>query len=164
MSLVSSVVDAVLAMLKIGLVILPLTVGYQIVRDSGWIRSRLGPHRKSLQRVGLGEAAIVPLAAGVVLGIVYGAGILIQEAREGRMTRRELFRLGLFLSTCHAVIEDTLLFVVVGADPFWLLLPRIFLAFAATALLARLPRRAQRAIAGSGTLEGPSGNEEGRPG
>ena len=56
------------------------------------------------------------LASGLILGITYGAGVLIGEAKSGDMTSREIFIIGTFLLICHAVIEDTLLFVMFGAD------------------------------------------------
>jgi len=138
-----SVGRALLTVGEIALIIFPLTVGYQVLRDNRWLRRRAAPWRVAVRRLGLGEASVVPLAAGLVLGIVYGAGVLIEEARAGAMSRREVFLLALFLCTCHAVIEDTLLFVVMGADPLWVLGPRIALAVGATAGLAKLlPARA----------------------
>jgi len=81
------------------------------------------------------------LVAGLVLGIIYGAGILIHKARAGHMGPRERFLLSLFLCPCHTVIEDTLLFVVVGGQGAWILWPRLLVAVLATALLSRfLPR------------------------
>jgi len=56
------------------------------------------------------------IAVGVILGITYGAGILIQEAKSGTISKPDLFYIGTFLMICHAVIEDTLLFVIFGAD------------------------------------------------
>ena len=56
------------------------------------------------------------LASGLILGITYGAGVLISEAKSGAMTSREIFIIGTFLLICHAIIEDTLLFVMFGAD------------------------------------------------
>lgn len=56
------------------------------------------------------------IVIGVFLGITYGAGILINEAKSGSLTRRDLFYIGTFLMICHAIIEDTLLFVLFGAD------------------------------------------------
>ncbi len=66
--------------------------------------------------LGLGRSAVLPLFTGVFLGIAYGAGIIIRSAAAGQMDRRELFLTGLFLATCHAVIEDVLIFVVLGGD------------------------------------------------
>ena len=56
------------------------------------------------------------LTVGIILGITYGAGILIDEAKSGNMKKEDLFFIGTFLMICHAVIEDTLLFVIFGAD------------------------------------------------
>jgi len=56
------------------------------------------------------------ILVGVILGITYGAGILIQEAKSGAISKADLFYIGTFLMICHAIIEDTLLFVIFGAD------------------------------------------------
>ncbi|PLY07699.1 MAG: nucleoside recognition protein [Arcobacter sp.] len=56
------------------------------------------------------------LTVGIFLGITYGAGILINEAKSGSISKEDLFYIGTFLMICHAIIEDTLLFVIFGAD------------------------------------------------
>ncbi len=56
------------------------------------------------------------LVVGIFLGITYGAGILIKEANSGTISKADLFYIGTFLMICHAIIEDTLLFVIFGAD------------------------------------------------
>lgn len=53
---------------------------------------------------------------GVVLGITYGAGILISEYEKNTLSKKEIFFIGTFLMICHAIIEDTLLFVIFGAN------------------------------------------------
>jgi hypothetical protein len=56
------------------------------------------------------------LLVGVFLGITYGAGILIDEVKSGKMKKEDVFYVATFLMICHAIIEDTLLFVIFGAD------------------------------------------------
>lgn len=56
------------------------------------------------------------LTVGIFLGITYGAGILIKEVESGRISKEDIFYIGTFLMICHAIIEDTLLFVIFGAD------------------------------------------------
>jgi hypothetical protein len=56
------------------------------------------------------------LTVGVFLGITYGAGILIDEVKSGNISKNDIFYIGTFLMICHAIIEDTLLFVIFGAD------------------------------------------------
>ena len=56
------------------------------------------------------------IGVGTFLGITYGAGILIKEAQSSSLTKNDIFFIGTFLMICHAIIEDTLLFVIFGAD------------------------------------------------
>ncbi len=76
-----------------------------------WIKS-LPVFQRNTQHVSKGFT----LASGLILGITYGAGVLISEAWSGEMSRGEIFIIGTFLLICHAIIEDTLLFVMFGAD------------------------------------------------
>lgn len=56
------------------------------------------------------------LTVGIILGITFGAAILIKEVESGRIDKSDIFYIGTFLMICHALIEDTLLFVIFGAD------------------------------------------------
>lgn len=68
------------------------------------------------------------IAVGVVLGITYGAGILISEYEKGLLGKREIFFIGTYLMICHAIIEDTLLFVIFGANPWVIVALRVIFA------------------------------------
>ena len=84
---------------------------------------------------------LLALVAGLTLGIVYGAGVIIKAGREGNLSSRDLFLIALFLSTCHAVVEDTLLFVAVGGNFFWMLGTRLVIATLVTGTAAIFLRR-----------------------
>jgi len=71
---------------------------------------------KHSEKVNSGFSILV----GVILGITYGAGILIAEYEKGILQKREVLFIGTYLMICHAIIEDTLLFVIFGANP-WLI-------------------------------------------
>ena len=60
------------------------------------------------------------ITVGVILGITYGAGILISEYEKGVLQKKEILFIGTYLMIAHAIIEDTLLFVIFGANP-WLI-------------------------------------------
>ncbi|MGO9147162.1 MAG: nucleoside recognition domain-containing protein [Desulfomonilia bacterium] len=66
--------------------------------------------------------------AGILFGLAYGSGVLISEARTGNVDKDALVRLNLSLGISHALLEDTLLFVAIGASLFWVLVPRIVAA------------------------------------
>lgn len=144
--------SALLGALKLSgnllLIVVPLVTAFEVLRHVPFFR-RAGRAFDPLMRgLGLSREAAVPLFTGIFLGIAYGAGIIIRVAQEKRLPRRELFLMGLFLATCHAVVEDTLIFVVVGGNGWIMLGTRILIAIFLTALLARLWGRRDRSRPG----------------
>jgi hypothetical protein len=124
--------------LKLLLIIVPLVTIFEVLRYLPVFR-RAGKMVDPLMRgMGLTREAAVPLFTGIFLGIAYGAGIIIRVAQEKALPRRELFLMGLFLATCHAVVEDTLIFAVIGGNAWIMLGVRIVIAVTLTALLGRV--------------------------
>ena len=138
----TALLDAVLGGLmlcgKLVLIVVPLVAIFELLRHMRIFNSIGSRTEPAMRCLGLGRSAVLPLFTGVFLGIAYGAGIIIRSAAAGQMDRRELFLTGLFLATCHAVIEDVLIFVVLGGDGFVMLGLRLLLAVVLTVLLARL--------------------------
>ncbi len=91
-----------------------------------------------LRLLGIGKSASNVTVIGTVLGLSFGAGLLIQEARSGRISPRDIFLTLGFLGICHSVIEDTMLVVLLGADLSGVLWARLAFAVAFIGILARL--------------------------
>jgi hypothetical protein len=133
---------------KLVLIIVPMVTLFELLRHLSLFR-RAGEEVDPLMRgIGLTREAALPLFTGIFLGIAYGAGILIRVAQERGLPQRELFLMGLFLATCHAVVEDTLIFVVIGGSGTVMLGVRLAMAIALTALLARLWKAGREPQAG----------------
>lgn len=79
-------------------------------------------------------STVMALITGVLIGITYGAGVLIKEAKY--MTRKQIISVCYFLMVAHAIIEDTLLFVFFGADIVLLITIRLFFAFLVFAIIS----------------------------
>jgi hypothetical protein len=77
---------------------------------------------------GLPEKTSFMWMAGIFFGLAYGSGVLIAEARTGNVDKDSLVRLNLSLGISHSLIEDTFLFVAIGASLFWVLIPRMVAA------------------------------------
>jgi len=126
---------------KLVIIVVPLMVIFEVLRYARIFRLVGARTEPAMRCLGLGRSAVLPLFTGIFLGIAYGAGIIIRVAQQKRLPRRELFLMGLFLATCHAVVEDTLIFVVIGGDAWLILGIRIVLAVLLTAVLAGLWKR-----------------------
>jgi hypothetical protein len=81
------------------------------------------------------------ITVGVILGITYGAGILIREVQSGSISKEDIFYISTFLMICHAIIEDTLLFVIFGADFTMVILIRTVAAIIISYFLLKLYQR-----------------------
>ena len=63
-----------------------------------------------------------------LFGLSYGAAVIVEEAREGNFTSDELTRLHLSIGINHSMVDDPLLFMAFGINPFWLWIPRLIAA------------------------------------
>jgi ABC-type sulfate transport system permease subunit len=129
--------DGLILCLEIAAVVIPLLLGYELAKAYGVFARPWPGVGPVLGRMGLSPGALVPLLAGIFLGLLYGAAILLAMSKEQGLSERERLALGVFLVTCHAVVEDTAIFVLLGGSAFWMLGPRVVLAVALTAWLAR---------------------------
>lgn len=70
----------------------------------------------------------LPLLAGLVLGIGYGGAIIIESARRGKLNAEDIFLVNLFLVICHSLVEDTLIWLALGAKVIPLQIARFIIA------------------------------------
>lgn len=140
-TLMPALTGALTLSVKLLLIVVPLVTIFEVLRYLPVFRRAARAVEPMMRGMGLSPQAAVPLFTGIFLGIAYGAGIIIRVAQEKKLPRRELFLMGLFLATCHAVVEDTLIFVVVGGNGWIILGVRLLIAFGLTAGLAWLWRR-----------------------
>ena len=75
---------------------------------------------------------------GLVIGIAYGGGLLLKDLKERRVTRQQSAMVMSILALNHAVIEDTLLMMIIGAHLVVILLVRLLLGLLLSWLLIRL--------------------------
>ncbi len=126
---------------KILAILAPLMIGYELAKAYGVFQRPWPRLRPALGWIGLGPGSLVPLLAGLFLGLLYGAGILIAMSDDQGLGRRERLALAVFLVTCHAVVEDTAIFVLLGGSALWMLGSRLVLAVGLTVVLARWWKR-----------------------
>lgn len=68
--------------------------------------------------------------------MAYGGAVIVEESRELRLTPEEVEKLQISIGINHSMIEDPLLFLPLGINPFWLWVPRLVAAVAAVYLIS----------------------------
>lgn len=140
-TLLDAVPGLVRTVLLLLVIVIPLSVAVELVKARGIFGRRTGGGRwtrRVSRLLGVSEPAIMPLAAGFLLGLAYGAGVILQYSEDGEVSYRDRVLVVLFLVACHAVIEDTLIFLPLGVNPLFLFVSRFVLAVLLTAGAARL--------------------------
>ncbi|MCZ0754372.1 nucleoside recognition domain-containing protein [Anoxybacillus sp. J5B_2022] len=130
--ILAGVQKAFVGIVQLAMIVIPLMVGIQMLKDLKWLDvfSRwMAPVTKAL---GMKENTSMTLAAGLLFGLAYGAGVMIQAVKEDGVSKKDVTLAFLFLSACHAVVEDTLLFVPLGIPVWPLLLIRLTTAIILT--------------------------------
>ena len=136
--LFNTITDSLFSIARLALILVPILIMIEIARHYQVIQKITGRVRGALQFLTLPQEAAFPMLAGIFFGIVFGAALIIEYAREGYLNKRDLLLIGIFLSICHSVVEDTFILAVFGANPVVLLTTRIILAIIITRAAAFL--------------------------
>ena len=123
-----------LSMARLGAMICGIVVGLmalqrilQEFKVMDWLAAPLTP---LLWVLGLPRRLAFLWIVANVVGLAYGAGIILEDVRTGALTRKDAQLLNRSVGICHSLLEDTLLFVAIGAWAFWITVPRLALAAA----------------------------------
>jgi len=110
---------------SIAKVVIPLMIVMQLAKDYHLL-DHLSKYLKPLTDfLGMSRNSGFPLMVGLLFGLAYGAGVIVQSAKEGNLTRKDMVLLSVFLATCHAVFEDVLIFAAIGANGWLILVARV---------------------------------------
>ena len=93
--------------------------------------------RPFLKIMGIGKEATNITLIGITLGIGFGGGLLIREAKTGNINKKDIFAAVTLLGFCHSIIEDTIVIMLVGANLTAILWGRIAFAIIMTWLMVK---------------------------
>lgn len=125
---------AVVLTLQILVIITLLMTILEIAKQYGWIEKIVGFFQPLFILFGLKKTSGPMWLASALFGIVYGAAVIVDEAREGHMEKGELKKINVTIGINHGLIEDPLLFLPLGLNLLWLYIPRMVAAIIAVQL------------------------------
>ncbi len=123
--------------LRLILIIVPLMVAYEFLENSKTFKKILDGLHFLLKPLGFSKQASISMLAGIFLGVTYGSGVLLAQSEKKVLSEMDAVLTAVYLSMCHAVIEDTLVFVAIGGNGFYILGTRIFIATVITFIFYR---------------------------
>ena len=78
-----------------------------------------------LRLFGIQKEAMNIIIVGMTIGLQFGGGMLIKEVKTGRIDKQSIFLSVSMLNLLHALIEDTILMILVGGHISGVLFARI---------------------------------------
>ncbi len=138
---------------KILFIILGIMILMETLKRSGWIHPIVKICTPFLKLMGLNPKVGLLWMTAVIFGLAYGGAVIVEEARNGDLSRTDLEMLHLSIGINHSMVEDPILFMALGISAFWLYIPRLVMAIV-TVRLMRLwfrltgPKRTGATVAG----------------
>ncbi|GAA0448643.1 MAG: nucleoside recognition domain-containing protein [Bacillota bacterium] len=123
---------AIVAIAQLAMIVIPLMIVMQFLREKGWLNylsTKFAPFTRVL---GMKENTSMTMVAGLTIGLAYGAGVMIQAVKEDGVEKKDMILALIFLVSCHAVVEDTVVFIPLGIPVWPLLVIRLITAILLT--------------------------------
>src|SRR5699024_10302194 len=127
---------ALIGIIQLALIVIPLMIVVQFLRELGWLTKLSNGFAPLTRMLGMDKNASMTLVAGLTIGLAYGAGLKIQAVKEEGVSKRDMTLALIFLVSCHAVVEDTVIFIPSGIPVWPLLLIRFVTAVILTIAVA----------------------------
>lgn len=139
--LLHGLTTATIAVLQLALIIFPLMIATQYFREKGWLEKLSKAFAPFTRFLGMKENTSFTLVTGLTIGLAIGAGIMIQAVQEDNVSHKDMVLALIFLVSCHAVVEDTVVFIPLGIPVWPLLVIRVFAAVILTMVISFIWKR-----------------------
>ena len=130
------IMKASVGILQLAAIVIPLMIAIQFFKELKWLDVFSKWMSPMTRLLGMEKNTSTTLAAGLLIGLAYGAGVMIQAVKEDNVSKKDITLAFIFLVACHAVVEDTLLFIPLGIPVLPLLLIRLITAIILTIVVA----------------------------
>lgn len=128
-------------MLKVTIIIFGLMLLLRILKALGVMGLLARCLEPGLRLLGMSRDAAPVTVIGMTLGITYGGGLIIQEARSGILGKRDVFFSMALMGLSHSLFEDTILMMLLGGRLSGILGGRVAFSLLVTVLLVRVLTR-----------------------
>jgi spore maturation protein SpmB len=121
--------------IKIFLICMTLLTLLEILKALGWITNIVNIFSPLLKIMGLDKKLGFLWMTAIVFGLSYGGAVIVEETKDGSLSKEDLEMLHLSIGINHSMVEDPALFMSLGLSAFWLYVPRLIMAIVTVRLL-----------------------------
>jgi hypothetical protein len=132
--------------IMIFLIILGLLALMKILKWIGFTDLLTKLLRPVLLPLGIGESATTITMIGMTLGISYGGGIIIREAKKGEIHRRDIFFSMALMGLSHGLIEDTMIMMLLGGHLIGIFCGRLIFSLAVVYVMVKIVSRLPESV------------------
>lgn len=137
---------AAVAIVQLACIVIPLMIIMQIMRELGWMTAMSNKLALFMKLLGIDKRASMTMVAGLTIGLAFGAGLMMQAVKEDHVPKKDMCLALIFLVCCHAVVEDTLVFIPLGIPVWPLLIIRLSVAIILTMTIAYFWKKEERKV------------------
>jgi hypothetical protein len=116
---------------RVFVIIMLVMMALYVSESLGWIKYLVRFFKPLMKVLGLPDQAVVTWVAGAGFGILYGSAVIMEETKKSVLAKEELEHVQISLGVNHSIVEETGLFLALGVNPLWLLIPRFVAAIIA---------------------------------
>jgi hypothetical protein len=121
-------IDSLFLVLQIFLIVFSVMFLQRLLDEFGFMKKLSKIARPIIRFFGLSPNTAYVWIIAYTMGVMYGAGVIIEEMRDGSLPRVDADLFNHHAAISHSQIEDTVLFVSLGVPYLWAALPRLALA------------------------------------
>ncbi len=128
-------IDTITLMINLFFLLMLIMVVMELMKAYKWaqkIQRGLAPFLKLL---GLGPQTGLLWLVGVLFGVAFGGAVIKEEFKQGYLSPDDMERLHISIGINHSVIEDPIIFMLLGIPLFWLIVPRLTASIVAVYVL-----------------------------
>ena len=131
------ILDQIKYYLIIFFIILSLVTLMRILQKTGAIDRLNNFLKPGLEFLGMSKNAAPMTIIGMTLGLAYGGGLIIREAKSKALSKKDTFLSLSLMGLSHSLIEDTLLILSIGATIFAVLIGRVLFTIMIISILIK---------------------------
>jgi hypothetical protein len=124
-------IDTAILCSRIFVIIMLVMMALYALEYLGWIKHLVRFFKPLMKVLGLPDQATTMWVTGAGFGLLYGSAVIAEETKKGNLTKAELEHLQVSIAINHSIVEEPALFLALGVNPLWILIPRFTLAIIA---------------------------------